>query len=150
MQRSPPANYLAANIYMWGVKRLRKTSPPSPPFECFLEPWCPSRIRRSCSSRGCSIPVRNSLPGYRVGMLSMVSEWRAEARSVRAPSLIVRSGLMTSEGYGIGHINGAIASWRYEFREFNHTTATVETPGPSFPIGPLLELSQTFSLCWLF
>lgn len=29
----------------------------------------------------------------------------AEARSVRAPSLIVRSGLMTSEGYGIGHIN---------------------------------------------
>ncbi|KAJ3110061.1 hypothetical protein HK100_003165 [Physocladia obscura] len=103
MQRSPPAYYLAFNIFMWGVLLMCQAAAKnfaalatlrilSGAFEAIADP--------AFMLITCMYYTREEQP-------SRISAWYAwNGIGVAGGGLI---------GYGIGHIQGALQSWRYEF-----------------------------------
>lgn len=124
MQRSPPAYYLALNIFMWGVLLMCQAASTSfvslaalrilsGAFEAIADP---------------AFMLFTSMYYTREEQPSRISAWYAfNGIGVAGGGLI---GTSTSSflhmaamcanhqvdtGYGIGNIKGALASWRYEF-----------------------------------
>lgn len=103
MQRSPPAYYLAANIFMWGALLMCEAASKnfatiaalrvlSGAFEAIADP---------------AFMLITSMYYTRAEQPSRISCWYAfNGIGVGGGGLI---------GYGIGHIHGSISSWRYEF-----------------------------------
>ncbi|KAK5989083.1 putative transporter [Cladobotryum mycophilum] len=103
MQRCPPAWYLAFNIFMWGALLMCQAAVRnlasllalrvlSGAFEAIADP---------------AFMLITSMYYTRAEQPSRISAWYAwNGIGVAGGGLI---------GYGIGHINGALASWRYEF-----------------------------------
>ncbi|RSH89938.1 hypothetical protein EHS25_001924 [Saitozyma podzolica] len=103
MQRSPPAYYLALNIFMWGVLLMCQAAANnfasltglrilSGAFEAIADP---------------AFMLITSMYYTRSEQPSRISAWYCfNGLGVAGGGLI---------GYGIGHVKGALASWRYEF-----------------------------------
>ncbi|KAI1138502.1 MFS general substrate transporter [Hypoxylon sp. FL0543] len=103
MQRCPPAWYLAFNIFMWGVLLMCQATAQnfagltvlrisSGAFEAIADP---------------AFMLITSMYYTREEQPARISAWYAwNGIGVAGGGLI---------GYGIGHMNGALASWRYEF-----------------------------------
>ena len=103
MQRLPIGKYLGANIFVWGL---------------FL------MIQAACNSFG-SLAALRVLAGAAEScsdpsFMLITSMWYTRKQQPKRIGLwylgngfgIAAGGLL---GYGIGHIRGALASWRYEF-----------------------------------
>ncbi|KAI6616563.1 hypothetical protein MCOR14_010982 [Pyricularia oryzae] len=103
MQRSPPAYYLAFNIFMWGALLMAQAAAVnfagllalrvlSGAFEAIADP---------------AFMLITSMFYTRAEQPSRISAWYAwNGIGVAGGGLI---------GYGIGHIKGSLSSWRYEF-----------------------------------
>ncbi|KAI0113108.1 MFS general substrate transporter [Daldinia grandis] len=103
MQRSPPAYYLAFNIFMWGVLLMAQAAAKdfaglttlrilSGAFEAIADP---------------AFMLITSMYYTREEQPSRISAWYAwNGIGIAGGGLI---------GYGIGQIGGALRSWRYEF-----------------------------------
>ncbi|KAK8020198.1 hypothetical protein PG990_005336 [Apiospora arundinis] len=103
MQRCPPAYYLAFNILMWGVLLMAQAAAKnfagllalrilSGAFEAIADP---------------AFMLITSMYYTRAEQPSRIAAWYIwNGIGVAGGGLI---------GYGIGHIQGALASWRYEF-----------------------------------
>ncbi|KOS18885.1 putative transporter [Escovopsis weberi] len=103
MQRCPPARYLAFNIFMWGALLMCQAAVRnlasllalrilSGAFEAIADP---------------AFMLITSMYYTRDEQPARISAWYAwNGIGVAGGGLI---------GYGIGHIKGALASWRYEF-----------------------------------
>ncbi|KAL8389423.1 hypothetical protein RB595_008831 [Gaeumannomyces hyphopodioides] len=103
MQRYPPAYYLAFNIFMWGALLMAQAAAQdfagllvlrvlSGAFEAIADP---------------AFMLVTSMYYTRAEQPSRISAWYAwNGVGVAGGGLI---------GYAIGHVEGALASWRYEF-----------------------------------
>ncbi|KAL8357174.1 hypothetical protein RB598_002147 [Gaeumannomyces tritici] len=103
MQRCPPAYYLAFNIFMWGALLMAQAAAQnfagllvlrvlSGAFEAIADP---------------AFMLVTSMYYTRAEQPSRISAWYAwNGVGVAGGGLI---------GYAIGHVEGALASWRYEF-----------------------------------
>ena len=118
MQRSPPAWYLAANIFMWGALLMCQAASQnfatlaalrilSGAFEAIADPAFMLIISMfyTREEQPWRISIYYAFNGVGVAGGGLIG---------RRDALIFRVRLMTS-GYGIGHIKGSIESWRYEF-----------------------------------
>ncbi|WWC72397.1 uncharacterized protein I206_106359 [Kwoniella pini CBS 10737] len=103
MQRSPPAYYLAGNIFMWGTLLM---------LQAVSKNFATIAVLRILSGAAEAIAdpafmLITSMYYTRAEQPSRISFWYAfNGVGVAGGGLI---------GYGIGQINGALASWRYEF-----------------------------------
>ncbi|WVF68130.1 hypothetical protein IAT40_002893 [Kwoniella sp. CBS 6097] len=103
MQRSPPAYYLAGNIFMWGALLM---------LQAVSKNFATLAALRVLSGAAEAIAdpafmLITSMYYTRAEQPSRISCWYAfNGIGVAGGGLI---------GYGIGHIKGALASWRYEF-----------------------------------
>ncbi|OCF42569.1 hypothetical protein I317_03553 [Kwoniella heveanensis CBS 569] len=103
MQRSPPAYYLSANIFMWGVLLM---------IQAVSKNFATIAALRVLSGAAEAIAdpafmLVTSMYYTRAEQPSRISSWYAfNGLGVAGGGLI---------GYGIGNIKGALASWRYEF-----------------------------------
>ncbi|WRT70523.1 uncharacterized protein IL334_007521 [Kwoniella shivajii] len=103
MQRSPPAYYLAGNIFMWGALLM---------LQAVSKNFTTIAVLRVLSGAAEAIAdpafmLVTSMYYTRAEQPSRISTWYAfNGVGVAGGGLI---------GYAIGHIKGALASWRYEF-----------------------------------
>ncbi|KAI7909478.1 hypothetical protein M9X92_011614 [Pyricularia oryzae] len=117
MQRSPPAYYLAFNIFMWGALLMAQAAAVnfagllalrvlSGAFEAIADP---------------AFMLITSMFYTRAEQPSRISAWYAwNGIGVAGGGLIAhkcqhRDNRQFQTGYGIGHIKGSLSSWRYEF-----------------------------------
>ncbi|PVF94513.1 MFS general substrate transporter [Serendipita vermifera] len=103
MQRSPAGSYLALNIFLWGAFLMAQAG---------AKKYSDMVILRVISGAAESIAdpafmLITSMWYTRAEQPSRISAWYA------ANGLGVAGGGLI--GYGIGHIKGSLASWRYEF-----------------------------------
>ncbi|KAI0474424.1 major facilitator superfamily domain-containing protein [Xylaria cf. heliscus] len=103
MQRSPPGWYLSANIFLWGVFLMAQAG---------VHNFAGLAVLRTISGAFEAIAdpafmLITSMYYTRPEQPSRISAWYAfNGIGVAGGGLI---------GYGIGHIKGALQSWRYEF-----------------------------------
>ncbi|WVQ86010.1 hypothetical protein IAT38_008178 [Cryptococcus sp. DSM 104549] len=103
MQRSPPAYYFAANIFMWGAFLMCQAA--SKNFATLAALRVISGAAEAIADP--ALMLLTSTYYTRQEQPSRISCWYAwNGVGVAGGGLI---------GYGIGQINGALASWRYEF-----------------------------------
>ncbi|KAK8055221.1 hypothetical protein PG993_000448 [Apiospora rasikravindrae] len=103
MQRCPPATYLAFNILMWGV--LLMTQAAARNFAGLLALRILSGAFEAIADP--AFMLITSMYYTRAEQPSRIAAWYIwNGIGVAGGGLI---------GYGIGHIRGALASWRYEF-----------------------------------
>ncbi|KAK6906292.1 hypothetical protein I204_00893 [Kwoniella mangroviensis CBS 8886] len=103
MQRSPPAYYLGANIFFWGVFLMAQAA--SKNFAAIAALRVISGAAEAIADP--AFMLITSMYYTRAEQPSRISCWYAfNGVGVAGGGLI---------GYGIGNIKGALASWRYEF-----------------------------------
>ncbi|KAK8137847.1 allantoate permease [Apiospora sp. TS-2023a] len=103
MQRCPPAYYLAFNILMWGVLLMAQAAANS--FAALLALRVLSGAFEAIADP--AFMLITSMYYTRAEQPSRIAAWYIwNGIGVAGGGLI---------GYGIGHIQGALASWRYEF-----------------------------------
>ncbi|KAH6676950.1 allantoate permease [Plectosphaerella plurivora] len=103
MQRSPPAWYLSFNIFMWGALLMAQAAARN--FGALLALRVLSGAFEAIADP--AFMLITSMYYTREEQPSRISAWYAwNGIGVAGGGLI---------GYGIGHIKGALASWRYEF-----------------------------------
>ncbi|KAK7969946.1 hypothetical protein PG988_009019 [Apiospora saccharicola] len=116
MQRCPPAYYLAFNILMWGVLLMAQAAANS--FAALLALRILSGAFEAIADP--AFMLITSMYYTRAEQPSRIAAWYIwNGIGVAGGGLIGhRQGLELTVhvlGYGIGHIQGALASWRYEF-----------------------------------
>ncbi|KAH6990503.1 major facilitator superfamily domain-containing protein [Ilyonectria sp. MPI-CAGE-AT-0026] len=103
MQRSPPGYYLAFNIFMWGALLMAQAAAKS--FGGLLALRVLSGAFEAIADP--AFMLITSMYFTRAEQPSRIAAWYAfNGIGVAGGGLI---------GYGIGHIKGALESWRYEF-----------------------------------
>ncbi|KAK7924454.1 hypothetical protein PG985_006508 [Apiospora marii] len=103
MQRCPPAYYLAFNILMWGVLLMAQAAANN--FAALLALRILSGAFEAIADP--AFMLITSMYYTRAEQPSRIAAWYIwNGIGVAGGGLI---------GYGIGHIQGALASWRYEF-----------------------------------
>lgn len=120
MQRLPPAYYLSANIFMWGV--LLMIQAVSKSFTVLLVLRILSGAFEAIADPAyvqlCSLGLRFMLNIHSFMLITSMYYTRAEQPS-RISFWYAFNGLGVAGGgmigFAIGHIKGALASWRYEF-----------------------------------
>ncbi|TRM61882.1 major facilitator superfamily domain-containing protein [Schizophyllum amplum] len=107
MLKSPPAKYLAINIFLWGILLMHVYTA-----QAGVTNFAGLAALRILSGAAEAIAD----PAF---MLITVSSYTRAEQPSRISTWYAANGLGVAGGgmlgYGIGHINGALSSWRYEF-----------------------------------